>query len=163
MIQNKDVKIYLAGPWIRRTECGEVMDKLTAKGFVCTSTWIREHTDIKPTTEGVTDVLLEEDQTVVEQLCKQAIEDVLNLEASDVFVLLNTEKSEGKAFEFGYACAMRMPIIVVGTRERNIFYQLPHVVITPTVDECIQVLEEAIAKQNEFDLSQSTPKIITEV
>lgn len=158
MIENKDVKIYMAGPWVKREECRQLQGILEAAGFTVVSRWITKHMDMGLAAEDLNTA----DVKVQEELTKQAIEDVLDLETADVFMIINSEKSEGKAFEFGYACAMRLPIIVVGDRSNNIFYQLPHVVVTPNINEAIGVLTEAIAKQNEFDLANQ-PKLIQEV
>lgn len=157
MIENNQVKIYIAGPWVRREECKGYQKQLEDAGFTIVSRWITKHIDL-----GVAAADLNTpDEKVQEELTKQAIEDVLDLETADVFLIINSEKSEGKAFEFGYACAMRLPIIAVGDRSNNIFYQLPHVVVTPTLEEAIDVLNAAIEKQNSFDLANE-PKLIVE-
>lgn len=147
----------MAGPWAKRAECGELQKQLEAAGFTVVSRWITKHIDMGQTAEDLNTT----DVKVQEELTRQAIEDVLDLESADMFIIINSEKSEGKAFEFGYACAMRLPIIVVGDRANNIFYQLPHVVVTPTLEEAIAVMNEAIERQNAHDLANQ-PKLIQE-
>lgn len=157
MIENKDVKIYFAGPWAKREECRTMQADLEKAGFTVVSRWITKHIDM-----GVAAANLNTDDIKVqEELTKQAIEDVLDLETADVFMIYNGCMSEGKAFELGYACAMRLPIIVIGDRSNNIFYQLPHIVVVPTLEEAIAVMTEAIEKQNSFDLANE-PKLIVE-
>jgi hypothetical protein len=59
-------------------------------------------------------------------LRREAQHDWDDVKAADVLVVLNYEKSEGKATEQGLALAMGKKIIGVGKPGNNIFHYLPH-------------------------------------
>jgi len=56
-------------------------------------------------------------------LCQCAEYDVLGVVSAHVLVVLNTQKSEGKAVEQGIAIAMGIPIVLIGEKS-NIFHHL---------------------------------------
>lgn len=125
------ISIYLAAPWICRQQAAEAMDMFEAAGINVTSRWVKDHPDITDESEN-RDYFLS----------KQAIEDLEDIVQANAFVILNLEKSEGKAFEFGFAYAMGIPCMLVGERERNIFYHLPGVYQVRSVEEAITNLLE---------------------
>lgn len=67
----------------------------------------------------------------------QAREDIADVRRADVLVVLNLQKSEGKAVETGIAIAAGIPIVSVGDRS-NIFQSLGYEV--DTVDDALVVL-----------------------
>jgi nucleoside 2-deoxyribosyltransferase len=115
-----EVTVYLAAPWIKREEARSVRDQLVAAGFKVNSRWLGmpeqppDYAEGKPS-EGLS------------TRAKQDVEDVL---AADVTLVLNLEKSEGKAVETGLAIAWGKLVIVVGKRT-NIFHWFRDVVMTP--------------------------------
>jgi nucleoside 2-deoxyribosyltransferase len=115
--------IYLAGPWARREEVRAARDKFTAAGVNVKARWI----DLSPTPE-------DEKNPVV--LTGEAINDLEDLDNADAVVVLNLEKSEGKAVETGYALAAGVPVIIIGERT-NVFHYLPEVSIVETIEEAI--------------------------
>jgi len=120
------VRIYLAGPWVRRPEVREVAKRLEAAGHILTSRWLYEHEGNPNDASGLT--------SPEAYIRLQAEEDVNDVLDADVFIVLNLEKSEGKAFEMGIAYMTGRPIISVGKRF-NIFCSLGTQV--DTVDEAI--------------------------
>lgn len=105
------MKIYLAGPAARQDAVREVRDLLVKLGFEVNSRWI----DVKLLGQGY------EESRV--QLADQAEMDFEDVQNSDVLVVMNLEKSEGKATETGMALAWGKPVIVVG-KPTQIFHCL---------------------------------------
>lgn len=124
---NDPTRYYLAAPFAQREEAKGVR-KLINKtlGWECEATWIDKH--------------LTNDAATPAQLAAEADEDLGDIVASDVFVLLNSGMSEGKAVETGYALAEGIPIVVIGpiTPTRNVFLYLPGVSRFDTVEEFVQ-------------------------
>ena len=119
------MKIYLAAPWAEQAAARQARDLFVVRGITVTSQWL-DHPDT----------------TDPRELERQALSDLADLELANAFVLLNLGKSEGKAFEFGFAYATDMTCIVIGRREHNIFYHLPDVSIVETVEKAIDRLWE---------------------
>jgi hypothetical protein len=67
----------------------------------------------------------------------QAAEDVFDVLSAEALIVLNLQKSEGKAVETGVALMARLPIISVGSRS-NIFQTLGYEV--ETVEGALEVL-----------------------
>ena len=119
-------RVYLAAPWLHKADALVAQTQFEAAGFEVVSHWIQYHEDA-----------IANDA----ELQAQAVEDYADIVAkTDAFVILNLALSEGKAFEFGVAYRQKLPCIVVGNRERNIFYHLPGVLQVETVEEAITVL-----------------------
>lgn len=123
------LKVYIAAPWVAKNEALEAQKKFEEAGMEVTSHWIKYHPTVS--IEGA-------DSTDINELQTQAIEDVEDIIKSDVFVILNLALSEGKATELGLAYGLGIPIILVGKRDRNIFYHLPEVYQADTVDEAVR-------------------------
>lgn len=120
------MRLYVAAPWVRRAQACEAADYLRAEGFLVQARWLRGHED---TANPLT-------------LQAEAIADVEDVLACDVFVLLNLAKSEGKATELGIAYCAGKPVVVVGPKSGNIFYHLPGV----DVVECLRDAVDALHK-----------------
>lgn len=100
-------RIYIAAPWARREEAREARLYFELEGFDVTSRWLDvDELKCSPVKEAQND-----------------IEDVLT---SDAVVVLNLQKSEGKAFEQGLAFMANIPIYVIGDKEQplHIFQRL---------------------------------------
>src|SRR3990167_9667545 len=126
------LRVYIAAPFPRKKEARAAKALLEKEGFIVTSRWIDLHGDV--------DKL---DPSVQSYLEEQSLNDVEDVFDADVLVLLNIEKSEGKATECGLALAEGIPVILVGERT-NIFHWLP--VITKVYD-----LVEAVEKLRGFE------------
>lgn len=124
------MKIYVAAPFINKVEAAEAKSKFEAAGFDVTSRWIVE--DLGLTNE---DVGKPEHMGTLQQ---RAIEDYEDVQAADVFVILNLGKSEGKATELGVAYTLGIPVVLVGPRQGNIFYLLPGVYQAESVDAAVE-------------------------
>lgn len=117
------MNIYIAAPWVHKADALVAQEQFEAAGFTVVSHWIKYHADA---------------ETSAQELRVQALEDYLDIIArAKVFVILNLALSEGKAFEFGAAYHADIPCVVVGTRDRNIFYHLPGVAQVETVADAI--------------------------
>lgn len=128
--------IYLAAPWVRKKDAAVVRQQLRDRGFNVTSRWI-----------DLPDDSAQDDE---KYMTSQAVVDLEDVHNSDCVVVMNWEKSEGKAVEQGLAIAWDMPLLIVGDRS-NIFQYLPSVLIVPTLDEAI------IALHNLEDLANASP------
>jgi nucleoside 2-deoxyribosyltransferase len=73
-----------------------------------------------------------------------ALDDMQGVFDADVLVLINSAKSEGKAFEQGLAVAEGIPIIAVGELgavSKNTFHYLDSYTWVPTVQDAVTKLE----------------------
>lgn len=122
------MKVYVAAPWRRKLDAIEVGLRLTAAGIEVTSSWFTHEGDPNDPS-GHT--------SPIEDVRYQAREDIKDVLRADYVLVLNLQKSEGKAVETGIAIANGIPVISVGTRS-NIFQTLGHEV--STVAEAIQIL-----------------------
>lgn len=122
------MRIYLAGPWTHRFQANGVAKQIRAAGHIVTSRW---H-----------DLWLESDSDDPTVLETEAQNDLLDLDHSDQLIVLNIEKSEGKAVEQGYALALGIPIIIVGdARARfNIFQYLDAMTLVPDISAALNLL-----------------------
>lgn len=115
--------VYVAAPWAHRIEACAAADQLTAAGHVVTSRWLRGHAD---TTDPA-------------RLRQEAENDWDDVNACQILVLLNMEKSEGKAVEQGIALANNKRIIAVG-EPSNVFHHLFQYEWVPTLQDAIKSL-----------------------
>lgn len=93
--------VYLAGPWARRSEVRTAREILQRAGITVNSRWLDFDSDAND--EHNADVQRREAET-----------DIQDIQAADILVVLNLEKSEGKAFEQGVAFMLGTPVVVVG-------------------------------------------------
>ena len=122
------MKVYIAAPWVRREEAKAVGERLVAAGHEVTSRWFTHVGDPNDSTGVAMDP---------QEVRRQAIEDIADVYRADALVVLNLEKSEGKAVETGLALSQGLPIISVGKRS-NIFQSLAYEV--ESVDEALEML-----------------------
>jgi nucleoside 2-deoxyribosyltransferase len=113
--------VYVAAPWVEREEAQRVATMLRDVGFRVTSRWHALHPD-------------SDDPIYLEE---QAQNDWDDLHDAHAMVLINSQKSEGKAVEQGIAIANGIPIVAIGRKKNNIFQYL-HSCYT-----CVDTAEEA--------------------
>lgn len=118
------MRVYIAAPWTHKPAAIAAAVAFEQAGFTVTKRWW-EHRDT----------------TDIEELAIQAIEDIAGVFNANWFVLLNLEKSEGKAVETGLALAYGTPIIVVG-KPTNLFHYLPGTRFADTVEDAIQTIQQ---------------------
>jgi len=145
------LRCYIASPWSHKAEAADAQKKFEAAGLIVTSRWIQRESNL--TYEDLTKPEHEE------ELATQAILDVEDVVASDVFVILNLDKSEGKATELGMAYSLGIPIILVGDRTRNIFYFLPGIFRADTVEQAVEGIAATAAKTAASDGVWMTPDV----
>lgn len=127
------MRIYIAAPWRRRPEAIAAGERFKAAGHELTCRWFTHETDGDPNdSTGVTCDPV--------SIRFQANEDITDVLRADVLVVLNLQKSEGKAVETGIAIANNIPVISVGPRS-NIFQVLGTEVAD--IDEALGVLKAA--------------------
>src|SRR5215213_5765392 len=105
------MRIYIAGPWAHRGDMPGISEMFEKAGHEITWKWWNTP-DIP------------ENENRNEELTKQAFNDKRGVEECQILVLINSAKSEGKAFEQGLAVAKRKPIIAVGVlggMSQNVF------------------------------------------
>ena len=114
------LKVYIAAPWIRGGEANKLKKVLTAKGYYITAGWLqRSRKNLDQNYDYNKDPAYKK-----VECCVEAERDIQDIERSDVVVVLNGYKSEGKVVEQGLALAMKIPIIIFGPKT-NIFQNLP--------------------------------------
>lgn len=119
--------IYLAAPWRYRTHAKQVADQLRTAGHQIVSRWHDEWAD-------------QSDLGVKPDVLRQEAEyDLADVRACDVMLVLNWEKSEGKAVEQGYAIALKIPVVVVGAQS-NVFHYLPGVHVTSSLGSALNIM-----------------------
>lgn len=124
------MKVYIAAPWVRRPEAIAIGEQFKAAGHELTSRWFYHVSDGDPMdATGLT--------CNPESIRFQATEDIADVRRAHALVVLNLQKSEGKAVETGIAIAAGIPVISVGTRS-NIFQALG--IEVATVDEALKAL-----------------------
>lgn len=124
------MKVYIAAPWVRRADAIEIGKQFTAAGIEVTSRWFHHPGDPNDATGLTSDA---------REVRRQALEDIEDVKRSDALVVLNLQKSEGKAVETGIAIANDIPFISVGKRS-NIFQSLGTEV--DTVEDALLHLQE---------------------
>lgn len=124
------MRVYVACPWKHKHEAISAAILLRVKGYEISSRWHDLISDGKESDGSDTHP----------DICRQeAVHDVADVISSDVVLVLNIEKSEGKAVEQGIAIAHGIPIIVIGTRS-NVFQYLPTVRVVSTLVEASRLL-----------------------
>lgn len=124
------MRVYIAAPWACKSDAALFQLAFEQAGYTVTSHWISRHVNSDPSYEAGS----------FESRQHEALEDLRDIDSSDVFVIFNLGKSEGKATEFGYAIASNKPVLLVGKRDLNIFYYHPNVRQVDTLDEALRQL-----------------------
>lgn len=117
------MKVYIAAPWVHRAYAKEVAEIIRHDGHEVTSRW-HDEWGLMPD-----DFVRTEDETR-----EEAEKDVEDVQKSDAVLVLNIEKSEGKAVEQGIAIDRHIPVIVVGERT-HVFHWLKGVTMKQTLSE----------------------------
>ena len=125
------MRVYIAAPWARKAEAIEAGAQFEAAGHTVTSRWFY-HPGAPSDHAGVLEP--------TDDIRLQAAEDVFDVLSSEALVVLNLQKSEGKAVETGIALAAGLPVISVGPRS-NIFQTLGTEVAT--VEDAINELSRS--------------------
>lgn len=130
------LNVYVAAPWVYKETAKSFAQTLEDEGFTVTSRWHSKHI------EGP------DSNKTFKMLQTEAQDDVEDILGADALVVLQLEKSEGKAWEQGYYMALYdlgerdVPVIAVCPENfGNIFQRLPEYVITKTEEEAIAALK----------------------
>lgn len=140
---DRKISVYLASPWADKEQTKIYAQQFREAGLNVVSRWHDFHED-KPT-DGL--------QYDVDVLMKEALADVEDVLACDIFVLFNTQprgqETSGKAVETGVAIAACKGIVLVGERT-NVFHYLdiPQV---RTVEEAIEAVKNYPWKPGQID------------
>lgn len=138
-----NIRIYIAAPWIHKARAVEAKLAFESDGFEVTSQWITRETPPGVADRYLAGTTSEEDDDF---LMIEADTDVADVRRSDLFVIFNSEKSEGKATELGIAYERQIPIIVVGDVARNVFYHLPELFWVENLDAAIRCAREIVSE-----------------
>ena len=117
--------IYIACPYARKADALAARKQFQAAGLVVNSRWL----DFALPPGGTT--------PSHETLRTEAEHDVEDILACDVLVVLNLEKSEGKAWEQGLAYGLHIPIVAVGEPAHCVFHHLYYYEWVSTVEAAI--------------------------
>ena len=120
------MRVYIAAPWVRKHDAIQAGRAFEAAGFKVLSRWFNHEGDPNDAT-GVT--------CEHQEVYRQALEDVDDVQRADYLIVLNLEKSEGKAVETGIAIANGIPFICVGPRS-NVFQVFAEAMVD-SVDDAI--------------------------
>jgi hypothetical protein len=123
------VKIYIAAPWADKDKMPEIASKFD-KHEITHRWWDVDSKDGYDAPHA--------------KLAKQAIDDVTGVSDADLVVLINSAKSEGKAFEQGVAVTLNKPIVAVGKlgeHSLNVFHYLPSYRWVDSVEDAVKVLD----------------------
>lgn len=144
-----NIRVYIAAPFDCKPQAKETRKQLVEAGYLVTSRWI----DLPDDTEGKPE----------EYFVKNAYADVEDILNSQILLILNIHKSEGKAVEQGMAIAWNIPIIVVGERS-NIFHylQIPFVKDVPEALALMNKWVDDYTKQLENNRTQESLEAILE-
>lgn len=123
------MKIYVAGPWVKKQEASDVGKTLRSHGFSVVSRW---HDNAYGEDSQIDDIMREE-----------ALNDHDDVAEANALVYLNLEMSEGKATELGMCLAWDIPIHVLGGKKNNVFLHLPWVNHHDSLGSVIRSLEDA--------------------
>lgn len=110
------MRVYVAAPWVRKADAVAAAKKLRERGFEVTSHWFEHEGDPNDNTGK---------SSPDEFIREQAKQDIYDVMIADALIVLNLEKSEGKAVETGIALAHGKQVFSVGPRS-NIFQTLGH-------------------------------------
>lgn len=130
--------VYVAAPWVDGGYAKSVAKKLRASGIRVKSRWLRRASDKNASYDYTKDKTISKKEHRV-----QALTDVADVTSADVLLVLNTNKSEGKAVEQGIALALRKPVVVVG-KPSNVFQYLAHVRVVPHLKEAIKLIKSGL-------------------
>lgn len=123
----RKLRVYLAAPWVEREKAKEYAAQLEAAGCEITHPWWNY--------EGE-----DQDKETPEFLEDCANKDVNGVATAHVVVVVNSVKSEGKAVETGMAIAWNKPIVLIGKKSLNIFYNLASIHKVDTLEEAIDFI-----------------------
>lgn len=125
--------IYVAAPWMYRGEAKLVVERFRAAGIKVSSSWV----DWKGSASDERDPKI---------LAREAGRDWDEVVEADFLILLNWERSEGKAIETGIALSEGIPIIGVGKPTAVFHYLSKHIRWVSTVDQAIAEVKRVISK-----------------
>lgn len=117
----RPTRVYIAGPWTQRPKAIAAAKRLKAEGCEVTSRWHDIHGDSHD--PGV--------------LKREAMNDWNDIRKADVLLLLNLEKSEGKAVEQGIALEAGKPIVAIGEKTNVFQYLDGHYTFVDTLGQAI--------------------------
>lgn len=115
------LKVYIAGRYAEKRRLTQLAEQLREMGTQVTSTWLEEphapDTKLKDLAKGLS--------------ATYAAKDLEDIERADVLIFFSEDPDTatvrgGRHVEFGYALAIKRPILVVGPLE-NIFHYLPQI------------------------------------
>jgi len=118
------MKIYIAAPYPQIDSARHMRDDLVARGYVVTARWLDERSILND---------------------EWAQNDLADLDAADVLVLINDDEwanrgTGGRHTELGYALALHMPVVLLGSRTQ-IFHYLKQIRVVADFDALITALE----------------------
>ena len=119
---------YFAAPYSRRVECATHAAEIeSASGWRCTSRWLTgQHDGAKP-----------------QQCAADDLEDIWNARA--MICYLPCQSTQGGLWvEFGYALALRIPVLLVAEIPPNVFASIgePRVRLVASLCEAAQALKD---------------------
>ncbi len=135
------MRLYIACPWRHKGAAVMTAALLREKGHTIVSRWHDVPSDGTKSdgSDTAPDVCLQE-----------AKNDIKDINACDLMLVLNMEVSEGKAFEQGYAYDCGKHIMVVGKRS-NVFHYLPDIVVVSSIHEAIRRLTALTLSQHKAE------------
>lgn len=129
------MRVYIAAPWKHRVTAASIAQLLRTTGFIISSRWHDQFPDNSAET-------IDPAVALREALCDWA-----DIEAADAMLVLNIEKSEGKAVEQGMALVMGLPIVVIGGEKFHVFQYLATYRFVESLEAAIATLRDIAAPE----------------
>lgn len=125
------MRIYLAASFHRHPELREYAETLAEHGHQSTASWIHVNKD-----DAV--------ETFYKERWEHAEADLDDICGSEVLICFSETDGGrargGKHFEVGYALAIGLMVIIVGTKE-IIFHELPTMIVVEFFDEALEIID----------------------
>lgn len=123
------MRVYIAAPWVRKADARMARERLQQEGMLVTSRWLDSP---------------EYPQDAADIMRRESHDNLIDIRVSDVLLVLNLEKSEGKAFEQCYAYCHSIPVVVVG-KPTNVFQYLPSgFTLVDTIDDAVETIRATV-------------------
>lgn len=136
-MEDKKIKVYLAGPWSYKEQMKVIKKVFEDAGFNVVSRWIDLHVEKPDEAQGG---WAEANEAIMK---REAVNDIEDVKDAAVLVLLNIQprgqESTGKAVETGLAIAWNKPVILVGDKT-NVFHYLDSVFQVDGITQAIDTI-----------------------
>lgn len=126
------MRVYLAANFNRHPELREYAKLLSEQGHINTASWIYVNQN-------------DPSETFHKERWEYAENDMADIRETDILVCFSETDGGrargGKHFETGYAVAIGLEIIIVGSKE-IIFHELPGITVVESFNEALEIIDK---------------------